>query len=141
MHLLPLVVYTCVTTKYGTCMTKSVTKSSRAEISNCIVSYFYLCVFSEVHVFLCYFVCVYQQVCCLSLKETCLLSLRYLLWTLPSTYSPLDYRTFNQTQFMSLRCAAKMLEVASTGATGVPTLPREHQRTVSFMTASSGYFH
>lgn len=39
-------------------MTKNVTKSSRAEISNCIVSYFYLCVFSEVHVFLCYFVCV-----------------------------------------------------------------------------------
>lgn len=138
-------VYTCVTTKYGTCMTKSVTKSSRAEISNCIVSVIFICVSlvrSMFFVLFCMCGClVYQQVCCLSLKETCLLSLRYLLWTLPSTYSPLDYRTFNQPQFMSLRCAAKMLEMASTGATGVPTLPREHQRTVSFMTSSSGYFH
>lgn len=138
MHLLPPVVYTCVTTKYGTCMTKGVTKLSRAEISNC------MCVFSQVHVFVLFCMCgclVYQQVCCLSLKEIYLLSLRYLLWTLTGTYSPLDYRTFNQTQFMSLRCAAKRLKMASTGATGVPTLPREHQRTVSFMTASSGYFH
>lgn len=65
---------------------------------------------------------------------------RYLLWILPSTYSPLDYRTFNQTQFMSLKYAAKMLKMASIGATGVQTQPRGHQRIVSLMTPISDYF-
>lgn len=70
------------------------------------------------------------------------MSFRYLLRTPPRTYSPSDYRTFSQTQFMWLRCPAKMREMAAvTGATGVPTLPREHQRTVSFMAATSDYFH
>lgn len=70
------------------------------------------------------------------------LSPRYLLQTLPSTYNPSDYRTFSQIQFMSLRCVAKMLEMAMvTGATGVAMLPREHQRIVSFLAAKSAYLH
>lgn len=64
----------------------------------------------------------------------CSMSFRYLLRTLVDKYNPSDSRNFSQTQYMSLRFAANTIRRATvTGATGVPTLPREHQRTVSFM--------
>lgn len=65
---------------------------------------------------------------------------RYLWQTLRGIYSPLDSRSCNQTQFMSLRYGANIIIITSTvvtGVTGVATLPREHQRIVSIMNSSS----
>lgn len=103
-----------------------------------------VCLYLRTYIFLVVWlsaVCLFQLLVD-KINKMCLMSFRYLLRTPPRTYSPSDYRTFSQTQFTWLRCPAKMREMAAvTGATGVPTLPREHQRTVSFMAATSDYFH
>lgn len=131
-------------TKYVNYRTKSVTKSTWAGIYSYIFSDIFISLSFLLLSGLC-FVC-FLCLSCLSTSLLCIFKkdmftvCRYLLWILPSTYSPLDYRTFIQTQFMSLKYAAKMLKMASTGASGVPTQPREHQRIVSFMTPFLDYF-